>query len=91
MPDNNKPKDIDTTAGDQPKDAASKRVQDATDKANAKGYLGISTDPTPNENYTIQGVTSGKPTPETDPAQAAKVGSSRFSGAFVPELKDEDK
>jgi hypothetical protein len=31
-----------------------------------KGFLGAGIDPTPNENYTVEGVTAGKPTPETD-------------------------
>lgn len=30
-----------------------------------KGYRGAATDDTPNENYSVKGVTSGKPTPET--------------------------
>ena len=29
-----------------------------------KGYFGTTPDETPNENYTLSGVTSGKPTPE---------------------------
>lgn len=31
-----------------------------------QGYRGVEVDETPNENYTVSGVTSGKPTPETD-------------------------
>lgn len=34
------------------------------DEANEKGYFGHAPDETPNENYTLAGVTSGKPTPE---------------------------
>lgn len=30
-------------------------------------------DPTPNENYTVAGVTSGKPTPETDAKASEKA------------------
>lgn len=41
-------------------------VQRKTDEAEAKGYLGVSPDPTPRENYTVAGVIAGKPTPETD-------------------------
>lgn len=37
-----------------------KALLDALDK----GYLGSQEDPTPNEHYTVSGVTSGKPTPE---------------------------
>lgn len=39
-----------------------KRVDEETDQ----GFRGIKADPTPNENYTVEGVTAGKPTPETD-------------------------
>lgn len=40
-------------------------VQHAMDKATEQGFIGVETDDTPNENYTIAGVTSGAPTPET--------------------------
>ncbi len=36
-----------------------------------KGYLGVSPDPTPRENYTLPGVGKGLPTPETDDDAAA--------------------
>jgi hypothetical protein len=39
----------------------------------AQGFRGTGVDSTPNEHYTVAGVTSGKPTPETDHAQAKKV------------------
>ena len=42
------------------------QVQAAFDEANEKGYFGETPDDTPNENYTLKGVTSGKPTPETE-------------------------
>lgn len=41
------------------------------EKANEQGFIGQKVDPTPNENYTVAGVTAGKPTPETDEASAA--------------------
>jgi hypothetical protein len=31
-----------------------------------QGYRGVAVDPTPNEAYSVKGVTSGMPTPETD-------------------------
>lgn len=40
-------------------------VQHAMDKATEQGFIGVETDDTPNENYTVAGVTSGAPTPET--------------------------
>lgn len=47
-------------------DAGQAEVQAKFDEANEKGYFGTTPDETPNENYTLQGVTSGKPTPETN-------------------------
>ena len=46
-------------------DAGQAEVQAKFDEANEKGYFGTTPDDTPNENYTLAGVTSGKPTPET--------------------------
>lgn len=56
-----------------PKDKTNDEVQEAADKATEKGYIGIVPDPTPNENYTVAGVTAGKPTPETDDKLAAEA------------------
>ena len=47
------------------KDGGAAEVQAQLDKENEKGYRGVRTDETPLENYTVAGVTSGKPTPET--------------------------
>lgn len=49
------------------------QAQAAMDREHEIGARGTLVDPTPNENYTLAGVTSGKPTPETDPEHAAKV------------------
>jgi len=52
-----------------PADAAgpgADEVKAAMDTATAQGFFGNEVDPTPNEHYTVDGVTSGKPTPETD-------------------------
>lgn len=49
------------------------RVQAAVDEETDRGLAGLEIDPTPNENYTVSGVTSGKPTPETDEKAAAKA------------------
>lgn len=54
------PKGADTS----PHDVTS--LQKKSDEIQKQGYDGIVTDPTPNEHYTVEGVTSGKPTPETD-------------------------
>ncbi|MET9467786.1 hypothetical protein ABZY44_23885 [Streptomyces sp. NPDC006544] len=52
-------------------DEVAASVQAATDKAQAQGFYGVETDPTPNEHYTVAGVVAGKPTPETDKDAAA--------------------
>jgi len=46
--------------------------QAVADVETEQGFRGVEVDPTPNENYTADGVTSGKPTPETD-AKAAQA------------------
>lgn len=43
-----------------------KAIQKAVDKETAQGFWGVEVDKTPNENYTVAGVTAGKPTPETE-------------------------
>lgn len=58
------------------KKTAEDKVQDAVDEETARGFNGIEVDPTPNENYTVDGVTSGKPTPETDDKAAGKAAES---------------
>ena len=58
-------------------------VTEQINRENEQGFRGTEVDPTPNENYTLQGVTKGLPTPETDPATAASVGSTRFRGAAL--------
>jgi hypothetical protein len=47
-------------------DAGQAEVQAKFDEAAEKGHFGETPDETPNENYTLKGVTSGKPTPETE-------------------------
>ena len=48
-----------------------------------QGFRGVKVDPTENFNYTVAGVGSGAPTPETDPeaARAAReaVGAGKFN------------
>ena len=55
-------------------DSGEADVQANVDEVNGQGFQGTQVDPTPRENYTLGGVTSGKPTPETDEkaAQAAR-------------------
>jgi hypothetical protein len=54
------------TSPKKSEDAGQAEVQAKFDEAAEKGYFGESPDDTPRENYTLKGVTSGKPTPETD-------------------------
>ena len=49
-------------------DVGQKEVQESFDEANEQGFFGVTTDPTPNENYTLVG--NDLPTPETDPKLA---------------------
>lgn len=51
--------------------AVADQVADAIAVETDQGFRGVEVDKTPNEAYTLQGVTSGAPTPETDEAAAA--------------------
>lgn len=67
---------------DDPKtivDASVAAVQSTVDKADEQGFYGTAVDPTPRENYTVAGVTAGKPTPETDADAAAAVRAERVT------------
>lgn len=61
------------TKQETPDDGVAQEIQRMTDDAEEQGFLGVDVDPTPNEHYTVAGVTSGKPTPETDPEYAREV------------------
>lgn len=54
-------------------DAGADQVQSQLDKEQQQGFRGTEVDQTPNENYTVGGVTSGAPTPETDAEQKRKA------------------
>ena len=54
-------------------DSGEAEVQTKVDAENEQGFRGVRVDPTPLENYTLDGVTSGKPTPETDEKAAEKA------------------
>jgi hypothetical protein len=77
-PKNDHPENFD--AGQQAKAAAAAAdrstasgPQETIDRETRQGFRGVEVDSTPNENYTLQGVTSGAPTPETDQGQAEQV------------------
>ena len=61
------------TAKERTGDLGAEQVQKAKDAEDAQGFTGAKTDPTPDEHYTVAGVTKGLPTPETDPEHRAKV------------------
>ncbi len=65
------------TKNDKATDKAAEQVQKAVDVETDQGFRGTKVDPTPNENYTAAGVTSGKPTPETDDKAAEKARAAR--------------
>lgn len=52
-----------------------KSAESPVDEQTEQGFFGEKVDPTPNENYTVAGVTSGKATPETDEKAATKAAS----------------
>jgi hypothetical protein len=45
-------------------------VQEQSDAETDRGFAGAQVDPTDRANYTVSGVTSGAPTPETDEGAA---------------------
>lgn len=57
----------------QAADAGQAEVQAKFDEEQERGYRGSVPDPTPNEAYTVAGVTSGAKTPETDAKAKAEV------------------
>lgn len=64
-------------------DAVREETEQVVDAEEEKGFRGVEVDPTPNENYTLAGVTSGAPTPETDAdtAEAARKGQAEATRA----------
>lgn len=68
-------------------DRSTAEVQERVDQETERGYRGVEVDPTPNENYTVSGVTQGAPTPETDPEAAEQA---RKGQAKAAEVADAD-
>lgn len=67
-------KDTDTKSDDEAVvENTQAAAQEAMDAEQEQGFRGVAVDPTPNENYTVAGVTAGKPTPETDPEHRRAV------------------
>lgn len=59
-------------------------VQKAVDEEEEQGFRGVTADPTPRAHYTVQGVTSGKPTPETDQGAADEAAAARQARFTLP-------
>jgi hypothetical protein len=59
---------------EQQVDEATQQVDEAVQSETDQGYRGVRIDSTPNEHYTVEGVTSGKPVPEAeaDPVAARR-------------------
>ena len=66
-------KDSTGRQSDTAKNSPLMEIEEKVQKESAQGFRGIEVDPTPNENYTVAGVTSGAPTPETDVESAKEV------------------
>lgn len=66
-------------------------IQAKADQETAQGFRGAEVDPTPNENYTVAGVTSGAPTPETDVDAAKEVRTATGLGMSPLEAADREK
>lgn len=71
------------------RDGGASELQETFDRAQEQGFFGTEVDPTPNENYTLQGVTGGKPTPETDAKLAGEVREQTKMGKSALELNAE--
>lgn len=56
-----------------------------------QGFRGTEVDPTPNENYTVAGVTSGAPTPETDAGLARDIRKEMGLGLSPLEAAEREK
>jgi hypothetical protein len=58
---------------EQVADQAVEEVQKTVDAENEQGFIGQQVDPTDRANYTVGGVTSEAPTPETDEGAAEEA------------------
>jgi len=66
-------------------------VQAKIDIETNQGFRGIEVDSTPNENYTVAGVTKGAPTPETDAKAAQTVRREQGVGLSAIEAAEREK
>ena len=66
-------------------------IEDRLEQEQKQGFRGTEVDPTPNENYTVAGVTSGAPTPETDVDSANTARQATGLGMGKLEAADKEK
>lgn len=69
-------------------------VQEAYDREQERGYRGLATDPTPNENYTASGVNADLPTPETERRIDTRLGQQAIvtnAGDALAASSDDDR
>lgn len=87
-------KKSDTTA-DTTKSAAKgtplTAIGERIEQEQAQGFRGTEVDPTPNENYSVAGVTSGAPTPETDAGLARDIRREQGLGLSPLEAAEREK
>lgn len=88
-----KEKKSDTTSDSTASSAKASQltIEDRVNQELSQGFRGIEVDPTPNENYTVAGVTSGAPTPETNADHAADVRRATGLGLSALEAADREK
>lgn len=63
---------VSTLTPEPGEDVGESRVQEVIDAELEHGFRGVKTDLTPNEAYSVEGVTSGHETPETNPELRVK-------------------
>ncbi len=68
-------------------DSGAAEVQERMDAITAQGFVGTKTDPTPNENYSLQ-TPPDAPTPETDAKLAEQTGSPRAAALRANEQRE---
>lgn len=81
----------DTTSASSQSAKATSEIDAKINAENAQGFRGVEVDSTPNENYTVAGVTSGAPTPETDVDSAKKVRQETGLGLSALEAAQREK
>lgn len=61
------------TSREENADLGREEVQEQVNAEQEQGFVGNKVDPTPNEAYTVSGVTHQEPTPETDAGAAREA------------------